>query len=56
MITEKITQLKVMQSAAGYYVGREYYDEEIGCWLPYSRNSEYFATEEEAGDCLRYLG
>jgi hypothetical protein len=39
--------LKVCHSAAGYYVGRW-----CGCG-PYSRESEYFTTEESAGIALR---
>jgi hypothetical protein len=43
-----ISELKVMRSAAGYYVGRSYWDIEIEYEGPYSRNSEYFDTEEQA--------
>lgn len=43
---EEISELKVMQSGAGYYLGRSC----DGC--PYSRQSEYFATQEGAERAL----
>lgn len=50
---ENISELKVMKSAAGFYLGRSYRDEECGgAELPYSRNSGYFATREEAEAAL----
>lgn len=45
---EKVSDLKVMQSAAGWYIGRSYWDEEFGFEGPYSRESGYYATEHEA--------
>ena len=67
-----ISSLKVMKSAAGYYLGHGYYDPEFfaekdqkpleqvmeaDCGLPYSRDSRYFGTKEEALDFLDfYLG
>lgn len=51
-----VSELKVMQSAAGYYVGRDYYESD---WpelkMPYSRESGYFYTYEEAHDCLEVM-
>ena len=44
----KISEYKVMKSPAGYYVGKEYYDQEMIGWFPYSRNSEYFKSQKEA--------
>ena len=41
------TKLSVLQSAAGFYIG---YLSEDGC--PYSRESGYFATAEEAEESL----
>lgn len=41
-----ISPLKVMKSRAGYYVGRS--DSSDGFEVPYSRDSGYFATSEEA--------
>lgn len=42
----KISGLKVMESAAGFYIGRSYFDGEVD--LPYSRESGYFQTREQA--------
>lgn len=53
-----ISDLKVMRSAAGWYIGRDYYDPDEP-WTspdrpcPYSRESGYFASEEEAKTALR---
>jgi hypothetical protein len=59
-----ISDEKVMQSAAGFYVGFDcweykeddqlWFGEWSGCF-PYSRESEYFATREEAQAYLDYL-
>lgn len=38
----------VMRSPAGYYVGLEYLDKEIGAWLPYDRLTGYFKHEYQA--------
>ena len=43
---------KVMQSAAGYYIGTTYHDEEMGGDLPYSRETHYFADRESAEQAL----
>lgn len=45
---EAVSELKIMKSAAGYYVGRSYQDEESGGEFPYSRESGYFRTRAEA--------
>ncbi len=46
----KVTNLCVMQSAAGYYIGRE----ELVTGFPYSRESvEYYPTFEAAADALK---
>jgi hypothetical protein len=43
----EVSELKVMHSAAGYYIGREQW--EYGCWFPYSRESmRYWPTFKEA--------
>lgn len=44
---EQISELKVLESPAGYYVGRTTAD-----GLPYSRQTGYFLTREEAVDAL----
>jgi len=40
--------LKVMRSPAGWYLGRTCWDKEDGFEEPYSRESDYFGTEEQA--------
>jgi hypothetical protein len=59
-IEDKISELKVCQSVAGYYIGRmvtmvEFIVGKKFRWdEPYSRNSvEYWHTEEEAAEALR---
>jgi len=47
MKKEWISQLKVLKSNAGYYIGRMCQDED-GCMQPYSRESGYYRTREEA--------
>lgn len=37
----------VMRSAAGWYIGHLYWDEEMQGWFPWSRQTDYM-TEEEA--------
>ena len=50
-----ISGLKVLKSAAGYYVGKTYHEKDgIEMEMPYSRDSEgYFKTEQEATNYLR---
>lgn len=45
---DKVSDLQVMQSGAGWYIGRSYWDEEFEFEGPYSRESGYYATEHEA--------
>lgn len=47
-----ISPLKVMKSAAGYYLGTSYTSSQMPWPAPYSRESGYFATEEEAKAAL----
>jgi len=42
------TELKVLRSAAGFYIGRSYFDTEFGFVGPYSRESDYFPSAEAA--------
>jgi hypothetical protein len=43
----EVSEVKVMHSAAGYYIGREQFED--GIWWPYSRESvEYWPTLREA--------
>lgn len=53
----EISEYKVMESAAGFYVGRSCltaYDGEI-ILEPYDRASEYFETYEAAESYLKYI-
>jgi hypothetical protein len=44
-----ISELKVMRSNAGWYIGRTYTEEDYpNLPMPYSRESEYYSSEEEA--------
>jgi len=45
---EKDLELQVLQSAAGYYLG--YY---CPCSGPYSRETDYFGTREDAEKALK---
>lgn len=47
------SDLKVMRSAAGWYIGTEFHHKE-GYIEPGSRESEYFSTEEKAEKALKY--
>lgn len=49
---DRYTELQVLKSPAGYYVGTLYWDAEYETWDRGSRDSGYFATEDEAA---RYL-
>ncbi len=41
------SQLCVLKSAAGYYLGELYYDIDFKFWSPGSRSSDYYRTEQE---------
>lgn len=44
-----ITELRILKSAAGHYIGRLYWDKEMHAWAPYDRVSMgYFANFESA--------
>lgn len=47
-----ISKSCVMCSAAGWYIGTTYYDEEMKGWFPYDRYTGYFRTKEEAEKLL----
>jgi hypothetical protein len=49
---ERVSEFKVMKSAAGYYIGTSYTEPE-GYDVPNSRESEYFVTEELAKATLK---
>lgn len=44
----KISELKVMRSNAGYYIGRSCVEDGIPFEQPYSRESGYYPTKEAA--------
>lgn len=46
------TDLQVMRSNAGWYIGRACWDVEGGYPEPYSRESDYYGTEAEAAKAL----
>ena len=48
---DPVSDLKIMQSAAGYYIGRSYWDNEFGFEGPYSRETDYM-TEAAALNVL----
>ena len=48
-----ISEQQVMRSGAGWYIGRSYIDENYpDLPMPYSRESGYFASEQEAEEAL----
>jgi hypothetical protein len=50
-----ISPYRVMQSAAGYYIGRHCTDPGDGHKEPYDRVSGYFLTEDAAKACLESI-
>jgi hypothetical protein len=44
----KVSFKLVLKSNAGYYVGRQVFDEDINAWVPFERLSDYFKTYDEA--------
>ena len=51
---ETVSELRILQSAAGYYVGRVEITEE-GYEFPYCRESGYYPTREKAESALAFL-
>lgn len=49
------SDLQVLRSGAGWYVGTMYTDPADGFQEPGSRDSDYFATEEQARSYLRSI-
>jgi hypothetical protein len=49
-----VSELKVMQSGAGFYIGRSYWDSEFEFEGPYSRESGYYAFEGDATRDLKH--
>jgi hypothetical protein len=48
----RYSDLKPLRSAAGWYVGRDCWNDEFAFVEPYSRESGYFATEEETARAM----
>lgn len=49
------SELQVLKSAAGYYIGTMYTDPKDGFQEPGSRDSDYFATEDQAKSYLKTI-
>lgn len=54
MKNKKISELMVLQTAAGFYIGRLYYESPDEA-QPYSRETQYFKTKEEAEYALEHI-
>ena len=53
MKCNKGLEVKAMKSAAGYYIGTEIFDKEMGCEVPNCRVSvNYFKTKEAAEQAM----
>lgn len=50
--TDHYSELQVMKSAAGYYIGTLFWDAEYQFFCPGSRDSGYYATFADAQDVL----
>lgn len=51
---ETVSELRILQSAAGFYVGRVEISPE-GYEFPYCRESGYYPTREKAESALEFL-
>lgn len=51
-MSDNISELQVLKSAAGYYIGYLYFDTDMRVWLPYDRISGYYVTKEDAAQDL----
>ena len=52
-INPNVSPIKVLQSAAGYYIGTTFFDEELGYACPNTRESAiYYRTQQEAQSAL----
>ena len=46
--------LEILQSFAGFYIGTQFYDPEIECMAPFTRESiQYWKSKEAAEEALR---
>ena len=48
----QIGKIKVLRSNAGYYIGTECLDDDIGCEVPYERLSGYYPCRGSADVAL----
>ena len=46
--TNQVSELKIMKSNAGFYIGRTCFDAEMQMTVPFDRQSGYFSTDIEA--------
>lgn len=54
MTVTNISNLTVLKSNAGWYIGRQYFDLDFQCHLPYSRDSvEYYPSASDALSALQ---
>ena len=51
-VNPNVSPFKVMQSAAGFYIGTSEWDNDFKCDMPYSRESGYYPTQEAAQQAL----
>jgi hypothetical protein len=49
---DQISEVKILKSVAGYYIGYLYFDKDMNAWLPYDRISGYYVTKEDAAQDL----
>ena len=49
---EFVSNLRVLQSNAGYYIGRTCWNKECGYEEPFSRESDYYVVQETAQAAL----
>lgn len=55
MTSKHITELQVIQTIAGYFVGTLRFDENVKAFQLHSRESEYFSTRREAENELSFI-
>jgi len=51
-VADLISEYRVLRSAAGWYIGEVYWDEDLEYWLPWDRTTGYFRDEEMAVSAL----
>lgn len=50
---EELSEIKVMRSAAGYYIGREQYENGLAAGQPFNRLSGYMKDQQQAEKLLQ---